>query len=190
MKTTLTVGLVALLLAGLTGPGLAQTPRQSREDDKNQMKTLGAGLAVSALDALSRGRGGDALLLGAGAAYAGKKYEDARKAQRDERFCDPREYLRDRLETRWERERRERREREERERCEQERRERERWERIQRERREREERERCERERREREERERCERRERWERAHRYDRDRDWDRDRDYRGRDGDRGRR
>lgn len=124
------------------------------------MRNLGLGLGAAALDSAKNGRVGDALALGAGAAYAGKKYEDARKAQRDddrwdrgdrlrERNCDPDDYLRERYVSpsrwereRWERERRERELRERQERIERERREREReerlrWERLRREREER-----------------------------------------------------
>ena len=168
------IALTGVVLLGLVGTGWAQDRR--RNEDKAVMGTLGAGLGAAALNSLVHGRVGDALVLGAGAAYSGKKYEDARKAQRDEdrygwRDRDDR-YDRndrddryDRSNSRWERERRER---------------------ILRERIERERRERIERERREREEREA---RLRWERERRdrdWDRDSRWDRDRDHDCRDHD----
>ncbi len=161
------ITLTGVALLGLVGTGWAQDRRDlTRNQDKTVMGTLGAGLGAAALSSLVHGRVGDALVLGAGAAYSGKKYEDARKAQRDE----DRDGWRDRDDrydrrgndrynssSRWEREREER------------------------ERRERVQRERLERERRERREREEREARRRWEREHR---DRDWDTDRDCRDHD------
>lgn len=195
-------GLAMIGLLGTTGAAWAQSGRpatpQSRQDDKNLMRNLGTGLGAAALSSAKNGRIGDAILLGAGAALAGKKYEDARVAQRDEsrfsrddRFGRDDRYNKDdryntsaydrdrydnndRFSSRWERERfererRERAERELRERLQQERLERERCERI-------------ERERRERIEREEREARLRWERLRRErERDRDECRDRDHR---------
>jgi hypothetical protein len=70
---------VALAMAGaLAGPVAAQTERQN---DHNPMRTVGTGLGAAAAYELLRGNLGGALVLGAGAAYAGKKYEDSRKAQ-------------------------------------------------------------------------------------------------------------
>ena len=193
--------LTGLALIGLLGTSWAQSGRPTtRQDDKNAMRNLGSGLGAAALNSARNGRIGDAIVLGAGAALAGKKYEDARKAQSDEsrygrddrsdrygrndrydsndRYSSNDRYNTDAYDrdrysspSRWERERIER------ERCE----------RIERERRERIERERCERIERERREREREEReaRIRWEREHRGhngDRDRGRDcRDRDHR---------
>ena len=189
--------LTGLALIGLLGTSWAQSgrtnPSQERQDDKNLMRNLGSGLGAAALSSARNGRMGDAIVLGAGAALAGKKYEDARKAQNDEsRYGrDDRSdrygrndrydsndryntdaYDRDRYPSpsRWERERIERERRDREERILRERLERERCERI--------ERERCERIERERREREREEReaRIRWEREHRGS---SWDRDRD-----------
>ena len=178
---TKTILLTGLALIGLLGTSWAQSgrpnPPQARQDDKNLMRNLGSGLGAAALSSARNGRMGDAIVLGAGAALAGKKYEDARKAQsddnrygRDDRYgrndrYNTDAYDRDRYSSpsRWERER------------------------IERERRERMERERCERIERERREREREEReaRIRWEREHRGrggDRDHGRDcRDRDHR---------
>jgi len=72
------VGIVALILASSPAAAMAQSDRQK---DKNNMRNLGAGLGGAALYELMKGNGTAGLLLGAGAAYAGKKYEDARKAQ-------------------------------------------------------------------------------------------------------------
>jgi hypothetical protein len=180
-------GLAIIGLLGTTGAAWAQSGRpatqQSRQEDKNLMRNLGTGLGAAALSSAKNGRIGDAIVLGAGAALAGKKYEDARVAQRDENRYgrddrydrngrDSRyntdAYDRDRYQTpsRWERERIER----------------ERRERAERELRERLLRERIERERREREREER-EARIRWEREHRGH---SWERehDRDERCRD------
>jgi hypothetical protein len=188
-------GLAVIGLLGCTGAAWAQSGRpatkQDRQDDKNLMRNLGTGLGAAALSSAKNGRIGDAIVLGAGAALAGKKYEDARVAQRDEnrygrddRYSrddryntsayDRDRYDNDRSSSRWERERYER---ERRERAERELRERLLRERI--------ERERCERIERERREREREEReaRIRWEREHRGH---SWERehDRDERCRD------
>ena len=56
----------------------------SRQGDKNNMRNIGIGTGAAAAYELLHGRGTHALILGAGAAYAGKKYEDARKAQNRE----------------------------------------------------------------------------------------------------------
>ena len=53
----------------------------SRQGDKNNMRNIGIGAGAAAAYELLHGRGTHALILGAGAAYAGKKYEDARRAQ-------------------------------------------------------------------------------------------------------------
>ena len=72
----------ALALTGLmlltAGASLAQSARQK---DKNNMRNLGLGLGALAVHKSLKGDPKTALLLGAGAAYAGKKYEDQRKAQ-------------------------------------------------------------------------------------------------------------
>lgn len=53
----------------------------SRQSDKNNMRNLGIGLGAVAAYEVLKGNTTAGVLLGAGAAYAGKKYEDARKAQ-------------------------------------------------------------------------------------------------------------
>ena len=67
-------------LAPIGGGG---NKRQSRQGDKNNMRNLGIGLGAAAVLSATQGKGTQALVLGAGAAYAGKKYDDARKAQND-----------------------------------------------------------------------------------------------------------
>lgn len=52
-----------------------------RQSDKNTMRNVGVGLGAAAAYEALHGKGTNALVLGAGAAYAGKKYEDQRKAQ-------------------------------------------------------------------------------------------------------------
>lgn len=92
------VMLTVALLTATTLPALAQTRRQ---DDKNAMAALGVGLGIAALNEARKGNSSTALILGAGAALAGKKYEDQRKAQRWE---DDR-YRWDRRDDRWDRDR-------------------------------------------------------------------------------------
>ena len=57
---------------------------KSRQGEKNAMRNLGIGLGGAALYEGINHRGTSALVLGAGAVLAGKKYEDARKAQAKE----------------------------------------------------------------------------------------------------------
>ncbi|MGC4042826.1 MAG: hypothetical protein QM758_03405 [Armatimonas sp.] len=82
MQNTLKTARIALALAGTmllsAGAGFAQSARQK---DKNNMRNLGLGLGAAALYKSIKGDPKSALLLGAGAAYAGKKYEDQRKKQ-------------------------------------------------------------------------------------------------------------
>lgn len=140
MKALRTFAAVALIgLTTLTAHAQSgrYQDRFDRQDEKNASRTIGIGLGALALDRLANGKVGDALLLGVGAAAAGKHFEDIRKEQNcdrdrdryDDRRGDRYRYERERLErerARREWERRERQERIERERREQERRE---WER-------------------------------------------------------------
>mgnify|MGYP001606192189 CR=1 FL=1 len=77
--------LTALAVAGMmllsAGASVAQSARQK---DKNNMRNLGLGLGAAAIYKSIKGDPKTALLLGAGAAYAGKKYEDQRKKQNRE----------------------------------------------------------------------------------------------------------
>ncbi len=62
--------------------GHAQSNKdRARQNDKNLMRNLGFGLGGVAIYEGIKGKTTNALIAGAGAAYAGKKYEDARKAQ-------------------------------------------------------------------------------------------------------------
>jgi hypothetical protein len=76
-------GLSAVLLGGIAPAARAQRPAtpEARQKDKNLMRNLGIGLGALAAQQAAKGSTTSALVLGAGAAYAGKKYEDARKAQ-------------------------------------------------------------------------------------------------------------
>lgn len=71
------IGLAFVMATALAGPLVAQ----SRQKDKNNMRNLGTALGAVAAHQAIKGKGTNAVVLGAGAAYAGKKYEDARKAQ-------------------------------------------------------------------------------------------------------------
>lgn len=76
------VASLSLLLAGVTLlPAAAQS---SRQKDKNNMRNLGIGLGAAAAHEAIKGRTTNAIVLGAGAAYSAKKYEDARKSQSKE----------------------------------------------------------------------------------------------------------
>lgn len=92
--TALVAGAATLTAALASGPAAsAQDDREkARQNDKNNMRNLRNGLGgVAILEAL-RGRSANALILGAGAIYGHKKYEDARKAQeREEAERDRRE---------------------------------------------------------------------------------------------------
>ena len=71
-------------IAALTAVGGAAIPAQAqsgRQRDKNNMRNLGAVLGAAAAYEITHGKTTEAVALGAGAVYAGKKYEDARKAQ-------------------------------------------------------------------------------------------------------------
>ncbi len=82
MKKYLVILAAAVALAGFSPQAaMAQTARQK---DKNTMRNLGIGLGAGAIHEAIKGRNTNALVLGAGAAYSAKKYEDARKAQSKE----------------------------------------------------------------------------------------------------------
>ena len=78
---TLALALVSLMLA-TTGMSFAQTKSQK---DKNDMRSLGIGLGALAIHKTLKGDTKTGLALGAGAAYAAKKYEDQRKSQKTSR---------------------------------------------------------------------------------------------------------
>ena len=74
----LVCALMGAALFGAASPASAQTARQK---DKNLMRNLGIGLGAAAVWQATKGKTTNAAVLAAGAALAGKKYEDARKAQ-------------------------------------------------------------------------------------------------------------
>ena len=82
------VGFALCFAGGLTAPttAFAQTSKaKARQKDKNLMRNLGVGAGAAAIYEGVNGRTTNAVVLGAGAALAGKKYEDSRKAQTRER---------------------------------------------------------------------------------------------------------
>ena len=70
-------GLSVAMTLAVAGPAAAQ----NRQRDKNNMRNLGIGLGAAAVHQAVKGKKTNALILGAGAAYSAKKYEDQRKAQ-------------------------------------------------------------------------------------------------------------
>ncbi len=80
-KNVLTAFAVMGTMLVSAGSSFAQDARQK---DKNNMRNLGMGLGAAAIFKALKGDNTTALILGAGAAYAGKKYEDQRKAQNRE----------------------------------------------------------------------------------------------------------
>ena len=75
------VAAIAVLGAATLAPATAWAQNGGRQRDKNLMRNLGIGLGAGAVYEAYKGRKTEAVLLGGGAAYAGKKYEDARKTQ-------------------------------------------------------------------------------------------------------------
>lgn len=80
---------VGTLVVGFAPAAMAQKDRQK---DKNNMRNLGIGLGALAAHQAIKGKGTNAIIAGAGAAYAGKKYEDSRKAQARESGRETRRY--------------------------------------------------------------------------------------------------
>ena len=78
INAVLAAGMTLVLGLATAAPSLAQS---SRQKDKNNMRNLGIGLGAAAAHQALKGKTTNALVLGAGAAYSAKKYEDARKAQ-------------------------------------------------------------------------------------------------------------
>ena len=81
------LALTICFAAGIGAPvaSYAQTSKEkARQRDKNLMRNVGIGAGAVAVHEAVKGRTTNALIAGAGAALAGKKYEDARKAQRRE----------------------------------------------------------------------------------------------------------
>lgn len=83
MNKPFIAGVTSLVVVGsavLAGP-MAAFAQKNRQKDKNNMRNLGIVLGAGAAHQAIKGKGTNALILGAGAALSGKKYEDARKAQ-------------------------------------------------------------------------------------------------------------
>ena len=91
---TITTGgalaLAALALLSTAPAAFAAQQDTARQRDKNNMRNLGTGLGAGAVIEAIRGKTTHALILGAGAAYSAKKYEDQRKAQAQARDRDRR----------------------------------------------------------------------------------------------------
>jgi len=93
LKQKLAAGAAALMtmtaLAATAAPASAdvfgdlfgKNKKHSVQTDKNNMRNLGIGLGAVAAYELLNGKTGAGVLLGAGAAYAAKKYNDDRKEQ-------------------------------------------------------------------------------------------------------------
>lgn len=79
----ISAGLAVVMTSVVAAPAaLAQTDRdRARQRDKNNMRNLGIGLGALAAHQAIKGKTTNALVLGAGAAYSAKKYEDQRKSQ-------------------------------------------------------------------------------------------------------------
>ncbi len=76
--TIVAAGLALAMTLAVAGPVAAQ---DSRQRDKNNMRNLGMLLGAAAVHQGVKGKRTNALILGAGALYSAKKYEDQRKAQ-------------------------------------------------------------------------------------------------------------
>jgi hypothetical protein len=89
MNTVKTLKLAGVVALSVLGFSLSATRAQAQrltlkmngQESKNLMRNMGLGLAAGAIDAARQGKTDKALLLGAGAALSGKKYEDHRHAQ-------------------------------------------------------------------------------------------------------------
>ncbi|MBC8142219.1 MAG: hypothetical protein H7Y38_12345 [Armatimonadetes bacterium] len=81
-------GIAIIVAGGVLAPAasLAQTSKEkARQRDKNTTRNIAIGAGAAAVYEGVNKRGTNAAILGAGALYAGKKYEDARKAQTREK---------------------------------------------------------------------------------------------------------
>ncbi len=84
----LAAGIAIIVAGGMIAPvsTFAQTKKEkARQRDKNTTRNIAVGAGAAAVYEGINGRKTSAVLLGAGALYAGKKYEDARKAQTREK---------------------------------------------------------------------------------------------------------
>ncbi|MES2461404.1 MAG: hypothetical protein V4671_12545 [Armatimonadota bacterium] len=93
-KMRMASAVAAVMTLGVIGLGAAPSAmaQNSRQKDKNNMRNLGIGLGALAAQQAITGKRTGALVAGAGALYAGKKYEDARKAQSKENNRETRRY--------------------------------------------------------------------------------------------------
>jgi len=80
-KTIGGLAAVVALSLSMTLPAAAQTTNGDRQKDKNNMRDIGAGVGALGVWEALHNRGLNALILGAGAAYAVKKAQDDQKAQ-------------------------------------------------------------------------------------------------------------
>jgi hypothetical protein len=82
--TAMGIAATILMTALASGPAASAQSDDNRQKDKNTMRSVGIGLGAAAVLQALQGKGTGALLLGAGAAYAGKRYEDDRKQQQQD----------------------------------------------------------------------------------------------------------
>ena len=80
-NTTAVLTGLLIVTSALAGPLAGSAFAQNRQTDKNNMRNLGLAAGAGAIYEAAHGKTVPALALGAGAVYAGKKYEDERKAQ-------------------------------------------------------------------------------------------------------------
>jgi hypothetical protein len=94
LKTRIASAVAIVMTAGALTVGFAPAAmaQKNRQKDKNNMRNLGIGLGALAAQQAITGKKTGALVAGAGALYAGKKYEDARKAQSKENNRETRRY--------------------------------------------------------------------------------------------------
>jgi hypothetical protein len=80
MSKALAMAGLSFALALSTGGGSIARAQSKKFGDKDTMRVAGIALGALAAHQALKGKTTNALILGAGAAYAGKRYEDARKA--------------------------------------------------------------------------------------------------------------
>ena len=83
LTALISAGLAVVITSVVAAPvAFAQTDKdRARQRNKNNMRNLGIGLGAVAAHQAIKGKTTNALVLGAGAALAAKKYEDQRKSQ-------------------------------------------------------------------------------------------------------------
>jgi len=83
LTALISAGLAVVMTSVVAAPAaFAQTDKdRARQRDKNNMRNLGIGLGAVAAHQAIKGKTTNALVLGAGAALAAKKYEAQRKSQ-------------------------------------------------------------------------------------------------------------